>query len=178
MATPDNRTVILILQELTGDLISPIPENDTGVRNDEDARLVLGALLETSPELLLNSEDEANLAGRRLLDYMADDSLLGASVREVLADPPTDYQLAPPPDILSSVVVLGALISFLQTKIRFHLRRDRDGTHVEFELDKQPASQDTLQRIAQIIAKILGRLLYQVSHARLIKAMSGPEWLE
>ncbi|MFI7231927.1 hypothetical protein ACIBO5_52810 [Nonomuraea angiospora] len=157
-----DRTVILILQELAEDLQRPAAALE--VTSEDEARLVLRALLDgyadgdarTAQDALPlpRSAAEAIGAGRRLLAAAQRDEDAGPVARALTQDPPADDQLSVEAAAVV-VVVLAAMIAFLQTKVSIKIQRDADGTKVEFELLKRASSDSLLRTLARLMADIL-----------------------
>jgi hypothetical protein len=54
-----------------------------------------------------------------------------------------------------AAVVLGALVTWLQTKVHFSIKRTDGKTSIEFSLDKDATDSATLKSIAETVAKLL-----------------------
>ena len=130
----DDATLILLLEELAEDLRPHVL--GAVINNENDARHVTAALLQhigvgIDNDALLASDDDAIAVGRRLLAEVMQDSLCGATARSLVADPPTTDQLGFEQAVMAAAV-LGALITYLQTKIGIRIHRDHRGTKVDF----------------------------------------------
>ena len=56
---------------------------------------------------------------------------------------------------ISSAIVLGALISWLQTKLQLKVSRKEGKTDFEFELKKQGASNSVIKQVANVVKKAI-----------------------
>jgi hypothetical protein len=152
MTDLSDRAVVLVLQELTEDL-SEAPQ----ITSPEEARLAITSLVAASGQEgtihLPESEEEAVAAGRRLLAHAALDEDAAPIVQTLTDNPPADDQLAVE-TALATVVVIAAVIAFLQTKISFKIHRDEKGTRVDFEVLKKSTSDPILHKIIDILVDV------------------------
>jgi hypothetical protein len=146
----DDRAVVLAVQYLAESLQGDEP---TLVLTENEARLVIATLLaetrvaKTEPGDLLPTELDALTAARRALAAASADLDAKEATAELLAEPPTDEQMAVEA-ALTSVAVLALLISWLQTKVELRVRRKGGKTEVDFTISKQAANAQTLRAIA------------------------------
>lgn len=152
------RSVVLALQEITEDLAA---EHGLEAENDEEALHIVEALLAHADTpgtaaWLLDDEAKALDAGRRLLDALAEDPGTRPLAEPLLAEPPVDDQLAVV-EVSAGVVVLVALVAFLQTKVSVKMERKTSKGKVSFELTKEAAKGSTLMQLADLYQRILGQ---------------------
>lgn len=157
----DARTVQMILSHLTQEMRREIPTEQTQtVQSAEEARLAIAALLgevepsAPDPEKIAPEEDDADLAGRAMLDVLLDDPATAPKVRELLANPPLDSQMSVELAI-SSAIVLGAVITWLQTKVDLKVSRKGGKTDFTFALRKASTSNSLLKSVADAVKKAL-----------------------
>jgi hypothetical protein len=151
--------VILALQEIT-EGIGP-GEDDSAPQDVDEAAGLLSALVETEglsqadvPLLLVDDDGpHSRAAARRLLSYLLQDEDTAAVAGPVVADPPEDGQLAVETAIVGAVV-LGALTTWLRTKIDFTIKREARVTF-EFHLSKPSSDPATIRKIVTIILELL-----------------------
>jgi hypothetical protein len=157
----DYRTVQMILSHLTQELRQDIPEAETqAVQTEQEARMAIASLLtETkssaaSPADIVPADSDAERTARETLEIFLEDPVLAPKVRALLADPPRDSQMSVELAI-SSAIVLGALISWLQTKLQLKVSRKAGKTDFEFELKKQGASNSVIKQVANVVKNAL-----------------------
>ncbi|MDH6145034.1 MULTISPECIES: hypothetical protein [Kitasatospora] len=158
LAELSDREVILALQELTEDLMAGAAPDTTPLDQDE-AALLLATLLrrhgEEVPATLVPGDAAGYSAARRLLVTLADEPAYADSVAAVLAEPPTDSRLSADMAV-SGVVVLGAVIAWLQTKVEIRFKRAGGKTEFEFRVRKEAADGTTLRDLASVVSRMLG----------------------
>jgi len=152
------RSVVLALQEITEDLAA---EHGLAAENDEEALQIVEALLAqagtpTSAAWLLDDEAQALDAGRRLLDVLAQDPRTRPLTEPLLLEPPVDDQLAVV-EVSAGMVVLVALVAFLQAKVSVKMERKTSKGKVSFELTKEATKGVTLMQLAELYQRVLGQ---------------------
>ncbi|CCK32530.1 putative membrane protein [Streptomyces davaonensis JCM 4913] len=152
------RSVVLALQEITEDLAA---QHGLAAENDDEALQIVEALLTHadapgSAAWLLDDEGLALDTGRRLLDALAEDPGTRSLAEPLLAEPPVDDQLAVV-EVSAGVVVLVALVAFLQTKVSVKMERKTSKGKVSFELTKEATKGSTLMQLADLYQRILGQ---------------------
>jgi hypothetical protein len=158
----DDRTVLAILGDLTEELQQRVPDEADAIRSEDEARQALALLLEESGEragpvdpaaIVPEDGDNARLA-RRLLGHLMDDETAGASARRLVEHPPRDDQMSVELAI-AGAIVLGTLITWLQTKFKLRVARKDGRTDFTLDIEKQAADsslvQDTVQSVAQLL---------------------------
>ncbi|SNT53904.1 hypothetical protein SAMN05443665_10414 [Actinomadura meyerae] len=147
-----DRSVLLSLQELTEDLSA---DQDYVPAEEDEARALLAALLTAAGRSAALPERLDEQAARTLLAELAADPDTSASAAAVLADPPADEQLGTEA-AATALVVIAALVTWLQTKISIRVRRRDGGWEFDFRLDKQPVPASVLRHLAEIVTRVLG----------------------
>lgn len=151
-----DRSVVLALQEFT-EVGAPLP-----MESQSEARQLIESLLAVGPpsgkaqlDEILNSDETALTVARRLLHMTAEDPDTGAVIADITSEPPRDDQMAA--DVaITSVVVLAALVSWLQTKIEIKVQRKDGKVDFVFHLLKAKSSDGTIQSIIETINRIIG----------------------
>ncbi|MBA3280501.1 MAG: hypothetical protein H0U22_17700 [Geodermatophilaceae bacterium] len=153
--------VIAALQLLTTEVRDRLPqEQQDAISSESDAILVLAAMnqKETTPGATGISEidpEAATVAARELLAAAARDPEVGDQAAQLITAPPDDDQMAVLGG-LEIVIVIGALVTLLQTKV--HLRLERRDGKVDFSADlrKEAADSALIAKIMKISASLLG----------------------
>lgn len=158
-----DRSVLLALQEITEDVGSGLGQGAEGNRSrtpadmQEAQELVAEFLrVQGQPDVAVSDlpQDEADAAARRLLALLSSDPDTSDAAAAVLADPPSDEQLSVD-SAVTAAVVLGALVTWLQTKIDIRIERKDGRSEFEFRLTKNEAPPGLLNQIASIVSRIL-----------------------
>jgi hypothetical protein len=149
----DDRSVLLSLQEFTE------PHRDAVAEvapTQSDAAELVSALLAADASLVSGLADPGRslAAGRALLSELAGDPATEGEVAEILADPPADRQLSVA-EAAGAAVVLGALVTWLQTKVDIHVSRKDGKTEFEFRYSKKASRPATLEHVVEIVAQVL-----------------------
>jgi|MudIll2142460700_1097286.scaffolds.fasta_scaffold268427_1 hypothetical protein len=158
----DNATVLRIISHLTAQLREEMSEQALSViQSEEEARLAIAALLESSDaydsagssELLAN-EAVAVVQARVLLQLLWEDETLRPRVEALIVHPPEHTQrsveLA-----LATAIILGGLISWLQTKIEIEIVRKEGKTDFRFHLIKDKTSNKIIGEVVKPISKVV-----------------------
>ena len=119
----DNATALRILSHLTSEMREELPDAEQNVIGSADeARAVVakalalgGYELPSGAEGLLTDEATAAAQARVLLQTLWDDDATRPKLEELLAHPPDDSQRSVTA-MLATAVILGALVTWLQTK--------------------------------------------------------------
>ena len=147
-----DQSVLLSLQEMTEDLGAEQAYRPTG--GEEASALIEAVLLAGGrPALLL--PDEWQSAAWRLLDHLSTDPDTAQGAATVLADPPQGDQLGIE-TAATDLVVLAALVPWLQTKISIREKRKDGAWEFDFLVQKQAAPPEVITRLAATLTKILG----------------------
>jgi hypothetical protein len=157
----DDRTILLILSYLTQDIRAQLPEADTqSTASLEDAEHLMAAMLvetgvssETKAMKESLTDHEAAAIGRRLLTALAKDEELRPRIDELIDHPPQDEQMSVEAAI-AGAVVLGMVVSWIQTKVKIHYSHKNGKAQFEFDLEKRPGSTSLLN----IVVKSVGGL--------------------
>jgi len=151
---------MLVLGHLTTDLRDA--GSDVPVANETEARAALAAFLaqtgEGSPADPADviPDGTALAAGRELLVTLLDDDSTAELAGEYVDDPPDDDQMSIELAI-GAAVVLGLLITWLQTKIDIKISREGGETSWSFELHKDATDPETIKEVASTVAGFVGQ---------------------
>jgi hypothetical protein len=151
-----DRSVVLALQEFT-EVGAPLP-----MESQSEARQLIESLLAAGPpsgkaqlDKIINSDETALTVARRLLDLTAEDPDTEAVITDITSEPPRDDQMSA--DVaITSVVVLAALITWLQTKIEIKVQRKDGKVDFVFHLLKEKSSDGTIQSVIETINRTIG----------------------
>jgi hypothetical protein len=157
----DDQTTLLILSHLTQELREDIPQEELrAIRSEDEARLAIASFLHTVSEDQLDTAvivpDNADMktVGRGLLGLLLEDKDINATTQDLIDHPPEAEQMSVELAI-AGVVILGALITWLQTKVKLKVHR-RDGrTEFEIEINKDVTDASTLKEMAKAIVSLL-----------------------
>jgi CHAT domain len=131
-----------------------------GVASREDARKALATLLQetetanVSPAEVELSDAQADRAARETLALLLNDPAIAAKVLVLVEDEPADSQLSVEL-AASGAIVLGVLITWLQTKVDLKVRRKGGSVDFEFNMRKDAASSKLITMVADAVKKAL-----------------------
>jgi hypothetical protein len=158
----DARTVLAVLSQTTADLREAMPAaENSAIRSMTDARAAVAALLEQEginlaldPDRIFPDEEANTGAARQVLQVLWTDPRTQTVVEDALAQPPSDTQksveLA-----MAGAVVLGALITWLQTVVEIKIARKEGKLDFEFKLKKESTDKSTLSEVAKTVASLV-----------------------
>jgi hypothetical protein len=156
----DDRTVLLILSYLTQDMREQIPTEEAAkIAGQEDAQQLVAELLVETGEISdesqimgeMPSDKAAADAARQLLVILAEDPQLRPAVEELVASPPQDEQMSLELAI-AGAILLGAVVSWLQTNVKIEYSEEGGETKFNFKLEKNAADKSTIQAVAKSVA--------------------------
>ncbi|BCY08917.1 hypothetical protein [Actinoplanes sp. L3-i22] len=160
MGELDERSILLVLQEMGAQMREDLPVGEETVRTEDEARLLLAQLVrehggrDIDPAAIAGNEPDAEVLAQRSLGLFAADPATAPLAQALVQDPPQDEQLVVETAILAAVV-LGSLVTWLQTKVHIKVKRAGGKTSFEFSLDKDAADAETVKAVAQQVAKLL-----------------------
>ena len=137
----DDRSVLLVLQEISARWARVWRPTREQVQTEDEARLLLAELLreydakDVDPSEIAASETDAQAMARRTLSLFTEDPSTAPVAQAVVEEPPEDEQLVIETAIVAAVV-LGALVTWLQTKVHVSVKHADGKTSFEFSLDK------------------------------------------
>jgi hypothetical protein len=155
----DDAAVLRILSAATEQLRAQLPERATGaIKSAEEARQAVAQLLEEGganpPVDILPDEGTHAAQARALLELILRDPETSSVVRELVDHPPDDEQrsveLA-----LAGAVILGGLVTWLQTKIEIDVHRKEGKTDFRFHMRKDTGSNSLIETIAKQVVGLL-----------------------
>lgn len=151
----DDGAVLRVLSALTEDMQANLPASSQKIASMDDARDAVNALLtqdgaSDSPDVDKLGSDQA----RTLLAVLAADPTTRDQVAELLANPPDDEQrsveLA-----LAAAVVLGGLITWLQTKFEIEINRADGKTSFRFSARKDAVDKELIADTVKSVTKLV-----------------------
>lgn len=155
-----DREVLAALAQVTEDLGVGI-EDPAPIADTAEARAALAALLQktgrrpdAAADDIVADEDAAPAVGREMLSILLADNASRDAAAEAVESPPADDQLSIELAI-ASAVVLGALITWLQTKIHIKVKREAGQTSFEFELTKDATDPETIEKVASTVGSLI-----------------------
>jgi hypothetical protein len=144
----DNETILLILSHFSQDsqLETNVTKNTT-IQSEEDAREAISSLMSTSqsdvpqmePAFIVPEDTDVTDMARNFLEMLAEDDIAGPKVEQFICDPPTSSQMSVEAAV-SGAILLGAVISWIQTRIHIKVIRKKGETEFKFEIKKQSAN--------------------------------------
>ncbi len=155
----DDRSVLLVLQEISAQLGEGLAAGEGTVQTEDEARLLLAELLreydvkDVDPSEIAASETDAQAMARRTLDLLTEDPSTAPVAQAVVEEPPEDEQLVIETAIVAAVV-LAALVTWLQTKVHISVERVDGKTTFKFSLDKDATDPSLLKSLAETVAKL------------------------
>lgn len=154
-----DRTVVLSLQEISESLGAAGPPD--ALRGPSEAESLIRAILSLNAATagpvdipVLNDQDSALSAARRLLQLAVDDPDTSAISEVVLEEPPVDEQMSVEAAVVG-VVVLAALIGWLQTKVDIRITRAEGNVDFDFRVAKKASSEETIRHIVDSVRNVL-----------------------
>lgn len=157
----DDSTVLRILSHLTEQLRDEISDQGhNSIWSADEARSAVALLLESNgvasmePSAVVADEAAAAEQGRALLRLFWEDETVRPKVEELLAHPPEDTQKSVELAI-ATAVVLGGLITWLQTHIEIDIARKEGKTEFSFKLKKEKTSDDLIKKVVEPVSKVI-----------------------
>ena len=160
----DDQTILLILSHVTQELQKELPQEQIGViRSSDEAREAIVALLNETGENTAQldaeqiiPEDEGNPAlSRGVLELLLNDEEVRPKAEQLLANPPKEEQMSLTL-ALAGAVILGALITWLQTKIELEISRKNGKTEFKFGMKKDATDPEIIKEVVKAIISLLG----------------------
>lgn len=155
----DDRTVLLILSYLTQELREELPESEAeAVRSQSDAqRLIAETWVESGSdpskaEVFANvpSDENAASAARQVLTLLAQDETVRQRIEALVANPPKDEQMSVELAI-AGAIVLGVVVSWLQTKVKISYSREKGETKFKVDIQKTPTDVDVIKNVVKSV---------------------------
>lgn len=145
-------SVLLSLQELVEDLGSTVTYTP---RSGDEAYALVDTLLTRGGQApACSGDDQWDAAARRLLAHLNADADTASQTGAILADPPTSDRLGVE-TAATDLVVLAAIVTWLQTKIDIRVKRQDGGWEFDFQLTKKPVPVSVMRRLAGTVSRIL-----------------------
>lgn len=156
VARLDNAIVMSVLGHLTVEIRRDLPASEQSrVQSLDEARQALAALIETDadPNSLVD-EANAEATGRKLLNVLAEEPATWDRARDLIAEPPEDLQRSIAAAAAAAVVV-GALISWLQTEVDIEVTREGSQTNFRFHMRKDRSDSKLIGDVVATVRRIL-----------------------
>jgi hypothetical protein len=159
----DDRAVFRILSAVTENLREELPVTETkAIGTADDARAAVAALIESTDGKKVDSTSitfdgpRAARAARELLNAMLNDPDTQPQVVSELANPPSDAQKSPEL-ALAGAIILGSLITWMQTTMDIGINRHKDGTlDYSFRLKKKGSGDKLISNVTKTISSLIG----------------------
>jgi hypothetical protein len=159
----DDSTIMRIVAHLTQQIRDEMTaEERAAIQSATEARSAVAAFLQSngldyllSPSEVIADEIASAQQGRALLQLIWEDQSFRPIAEELIAHPPGDSQKSVVELALSTAVILGGLISWLQTKIEIHVVRKDGKTDFRFSLRKEITSDELLEKVVKPVKKIV-----------------------
>jgi hypothetical protein len=152
--------VLLVLSHLTAELREGA-DSEPPVASADDAREALASFLNdfrpaatASPDAIVPDDADAAAIGRELLAHLMEDDVAGDTTQALVDEPPDDNQMALELAI-GAAIVLGLLITWLQTKIDISVKHEHGETSWEFKLHKDAADPEVIKDVAATVSKLI-----------------------
>lgn len=155
----NDAAVLRVLSATTEQLRARLPQTATAsLKSADEAREAVSQLLllagSHAPQEVLPDEGSHPAQARALLQLMLQDPETRAVVQPLIDHPPDDEQrsveLA-----LAGAVILGGLVTWLQTKVEIDVERKGGNTSFRFHLKKEPVGDSLIQSLAKQVAGLL-----------------------
>lgn len=147
-----DESVLLSLQELVEDLGSTATYMP---HSGDEAYALVDTLLARGGQAPASSGDgQWDAAARRLLAHLNADADTAPQTSAILADPPTGDRLGVE-TAATDLVVLAAIVTWLQTKIDIRVKHQNSRWEFDFRLTKKPVPTSVLRRLAGTVSRIL-----------------------
>lgn len=164
VANLSDEEVLAVLQELTAAMRDELPaEEQDSVDSEATARQVLALLTESgeeeSPPEPIDPGIESEWAmtsARQVLAAALEDPEAAKAARRLTAEPPQNEQMI----VLGGLevaIVLGALVTLLQTKVHVKVERKDGQTDVSFEVKKNASETSLISQVVKIAGGLFAR---------------------
>jgi hypothetical protein len=157
----DDRTILAILSQVTADLHERLPSSETSaIASLSDAREAIAALLKqqgessAKPESIFAEDQSDPASARHVLDLFLVDPETKDIAVEAVANPPADSQKSVELAV-AGAVILGSLITWLQTSVEILIHRKDGKLDFKFKLKKATTEGKTLANVAKNVGKLI-----------------------
>ena len=153
--------VLRIVRHRTQEIRDEVPDGERqAIRSADEAAQAVAALLDAHGAAQVARLDEidnrqAAEQGRQLVRLLRQDPELRPRVDALVAHPPADTQKAAIEMAAASAVILGALVSWLQTRLEIDVDRKNGKTSFRFRLRKQAAGSDLIKDVIDPVKRIV-----------------------
>ncbi len=159
-----DREVLLVLSELTDELRESGEVGPSPVASEQDARDLLASFLNDFapshaassgaivPGAIVPDDADAAALGRDLLALLIHDDVAGDAAQSLVAEPPDDSQMALPLAI-GAAVVLGLLVTWLQTKVDIEVTHEHGETKWRIAVHKDATDPAVIKDVVSTVSK-------------------------
>jgi hypothetical protein len=161
LETLSDREVLLVLSHLTAELRESVDTESSPVTSAPEAREALAAFLndygpgEGAPaDAIVPDDANAAALGRELLAVLVRDDVAGDTARALVEAPPDDAQMSLELAI-GAAIVLGVLITWLQTKVDLSVKHEHGETSWQFKLHKDAADPEVIKDVVGTVSKLV-----------------------
>lgn len=163
VANLSDEEVLAVLMELTSEIRDELPaEEQDSVDSEATARQVLASLTESAgTDQSPDSGDPrtesawAMTSAHQVLAAALEDPEAAEVARRLVAEPPQNEQMI----VLGGLevaIVLGALVTLLQTKVHLKVERKDGKTDVSFEVKKNASETSLISQVIKIAGGLFG----------------------
>jgi hypothetical protein len=161
LETLTDREVLLVLSHLTNELQESADRETSPVTSAPEAREALAAFLNhfgptesAAPDAIVPDDANAAAIGRELLADLVHDQVAGDTAQALVKAPPDDTQMSLELAI-GAAIVLGMLITWLQTKVDISVKHERGETSWHFKLHKDAADPTVIKDVVGTVSKLV-----------------------
>jgi len=158
----DDRAVLQVLSEAGQNLREQLSDKEAMViGNADDARAAVAALMVAGDGDIIDANSiifegpQAARAARELLMTLLEDPDARLAVEPVIENPPADSQKSPELAV-AGAVILGALITWLQTAIEIEVNRKDGKLDFNFKLKKKASNSNIISVTAKTVSRLIG----------------------
>ncbi|MGB5631995.1 MAG: hypothetical protein WBM86_04335 [Waterburya sp.] len=160
----DDKEILGILSEITIELREGLSDEDKkNIQSEDEARLAIAALLKNAgenvgqiaPEIIIPEDSDVKTAARGVLGILVNDPEISSEVEDLIENPPEESQLSGV-EVATTAIILGALISWLQTKVKIQVSLKDGQLDFSFELIKESTDTSIIKEVVKSIKTLLG----------------------
>lgn len=102
----------------------------------------------------MSDDTKSGALGREMLKLLLRDETTHAKAEEMVAKPPVDEQMSVELAVAGAVII-GTLVSWLQTKVNLKVSKKDGQTAFEFEMTKDAAGTEAIRKPARSVMTLL-----------------------
>ena len=158
----DDSSVLLVLSHMTSELRDGMAETEKNViSTTEEGVQAISSFLAIETDIPQKNSDEilsdqalAGVRARSLLAFFLEDETTRAQAEQLLRNPTVPSQRSIELAI-GGAVVIGALITWLQTRIEIEVERKDGETNFRFSAKKEAAGESLIKDTVKIVGQLL-----------------------